>query len=239
MELMRLQKFLAQSNVCSRRTAEELIARGKVIVNNKKAEIGDKIDPEKDRVFIDGKAIRYKPMPFSYFIINKPRGYVTTMKDESGRKCIADLTGGITARVYPVGRLDKESEGLIILTNDGELANTLTHPSKHISKVYRVTVMGIPKLETLKELRNGVTLDDGYHTEPAEVKVHNEKEDRTILHFTIREGKNRQIRRMCEAVGLDVVLLKRIAVGKLKLGHLKNGEYRLLNDEEINYLKSL
>ncbi len=239
MEKMRLQKFLALSNVCSRRTAEELIKKGKVKINNIIAKIGDKIDPEKDRIYVDNKVIRYKPMPYSYFIVNKPRGYVTTLSDEAGRKCVVDLTKGITARVFPVGRLDRESEGLIILTNDGQLANTLTHPSKHISKVYRVTVKGIPSLEQLKQLRNGVTLDDGYNTMPAEVKVKTEKEDRTILTFTIREGKNRQIRRMCEAVSLEVLLLKRICVGKLQLGHLKLGAYRMLDDKEIQYLKSL
>lgn len=239
MEKLRLSRYLSVVGVCSRRAAELLIKDGRILINGKKAELGEKVDPEKDRIMLDNKPIRQKTNPRSYFMLNKPRGYVTTLNDEAGRKCVADLTKGISTRVYSVGRLDKESEGLLILTDDGDLTNKLTHPSKHIPKTYRVTVKGNTSDEILKQLRSGVKLDDGYVTEPAEVKIHAEKEDRTILIITIFEGKNRQIRRMCEAVNLEVLLLKRIAMGKISLGHLKAGEYRLLTKNEIEYLKSI
>jgi len=240
MEQMRLSRYLSQNSVCSRRAAEELIKQGRLKINGVTAQLGDKVDPDKDKILLDGKAVRQGHKARSYFMLNKPRGYVTTLKDESGRKCVADLISRINARVFYAGRLDKDSEGLLILTDDGELANKLVHPSKHISKVYRVTVKTPHvSLDVLKQLRTGVVLDDGYKTLPAEVKVSLEDENKTVLLITIYEGKNRQIRRMCEAVGLEVMLLKRIAYGKLRLGGLRTGQYRILTDEEIAYLKSL
>ena len=239
MEKIRLSKYLSQNSVCSRRNAEELISQGRLKINGNLAKLGDKVDPDRDKIYLDGKAVRQGHKTRSYFMLNKPRGYVTTLKDENGRKCVSDLLGGISSRVFYAGRLDMESEGLLILTDDGELANNLVHPKQHFPKVYRVTVKGEVKLETLKHLRTGVVLDDGYKTMPAEVKVAIVDETKTVLLITIYEGKNRQIRRMCDVVGLEIMLLKRIAYGKLRLGGLKTGQYRVLEDEEIAYLKNL
>ncbi|MEG0771407.1 MAG: pseudouridine synthase [Clostridia bacterium] len=239
MEKIRLSKALAQSGVCSRRNADVLIEEGKVKVNGKVAIIGDKVDVSQDKIMVDNKAIRYNVGKKSYFVLNKPRGYITTMKDEMDRKNISDLIKGISSRVVYAGRLDRESEGMLFLSDDGEMINKLTHPSTHLPKTYRVTVQGLVSLEVLKSLRTGVRLDDGYVTAPAEVKVRTEKEDRTVLTLTIFEGKNRQIRRMCDALGFDVLQLKRIAIGNIRIGSLKTGQYRMLNDEEVAYLKSL
>ena len=161
------------------------------------------------------------------------------MKDDEGRKCITDLLGGITQRVFPVGRLDRDSEGLLLLTNDGDLSLRLTHPSKHFPKTYRVTVDGEVSPADLKRLRDGVVLDDGYKTEPATVKAESRDDGKTVMLITITEGKNRQIRRMLDTIGANVIILKRISYGNLRLGNIGVGKYRVLTEDEINYLKSL
>lgn len=231
--LVRLQKYMAECGVASRRKSEELIERGKVKVNGHPASIGDKINPKKDIVTVGGKRIN-KEERLYYIVLNKPRGYVTTVYDELGRKTVMDLVD-VDARVYPVGRLDKDSEGLLILTNDGSFANALTHPKHNFAKVYRVTVRPSVNDEMLERLRNGIEID-GRKTAPCEVNVITEEEGRVVLEFILREGRNRQIRKMCEAVGLEVARLKRISIGPVKLGMLKTGKTRRLTDNEVKKL---
>ena len=231
--LVRLQKYMAECGVASRRKCEELIQMGKVKVNGHVAEIGCKINPKKDLVTVRGKKIN-KEEKMYYIMLNKPRGYVTTVSDELGRKTVMDLVN-IDARVYPVGRLDKDSEGLLILTNDGSFANALTHPKHNYAKVYRVTVRPKVTDEILEALRNGIEID-GRKTAPCEINVITEEEGRVVLEFILREGRNRQIRKMCEAVGLEVARLKRISIGPVKLGMLKTGQTRMLTDNEIKKL---
>lgn len=230
---VRLQKFMADCGVASRRKSEELIEAGKVKVNGHTARIGDKIDPKKDLVTVGGKKIN-KVDKLYYIMLNKPRGYLTTVSDEFGRKTVMDLVD-IKARVYPVGRLDKDSEGLLLLTNDGAFANLLTHPKHSFAKVYRVTVRPAVSDEILDELRNGIEID-GRKTAPCDVSVITEEEGRVVLEFILREGRNRQIRKMCEAVGLEVARLKRVAIGPVKLGMLQTGKSRQLTDNEIKKL---
>ncbi len=231
--LVRLQKYMAECGVASRRKSEELIERGKVKVNGHPASIGDKVNPKKDIVTVGGKRIN-KEERLYYIVLNKPRGYVTTVSDELGRKTVMDLVD-VDARVYPVGRLDKDSEGLLILTNDGSFANALTHPKHNFAKVYRVTVRPSVNDEMLERLRNGIEID-GRKTAPCEVNVITEEEGRVVLEFILREGRNRQIRKMCEAVGLEVARLKRISIGPVKLGMLKTGKTRRLTDNEVKKL---
>ncbi len=236
-EKIRLQKYLSQSGVSSRRKAEEMIAAGMVRVNGRKAEIGCKIDPRHDVVTINKQHI--KPQKTRrYIMLHKPRGFVTTMQDELGRKSVDMLIEDVGERVYPVGRLDKDSEGLLLFTNDGEFANYMAHPRCHIPKTYRVTVRPPLSDEQLNELSNGVTLDDGYKTRPAEVTVAVNEDERIVLLITISEGKNRQIRRMCEAVGLNLIRLKRISIGQLRLGMLPQGKWRDLSENEVRTLYS-
>lgn len=235
-ELVRLQKMLADCGVDSRRKCEELIRRGSVKVNGKIAVIGDKVDPYTDKVYVKGKRVTAAAKPkYRYIMLNKPRGYVTTMSDERGRKCVAELIEDIEERVYPIGRLDKDSEGMLLLTNDGEFANHIMHPKKHINKVYRVTVRPAITEEMVEKLQTGIVLD-GRKTAPAQVRVVTKQEGRVVLEIVIREGRNRQIRRMCESLGLEVARLKRIAVGTVKLGGLKQGMYRDLSADEIKRL---
>ncbi len=235
-ELVRLQKMLADCGVASRRKSEELIRNGQVKVNGRVAEIGDKVDPYADKVYVKGKRVTAAAKPkHRYIMLNKPRGYVTTMSDERGRKCIAELIEDIEERVYPIGRLDKDSEGMLLLTNDGEFANHIMHPKKHINKVYRVTVRPSINEEQVEKLQTGIVLD-GRKTAPAQVRVVTKQEGRVVLEIVLREGRNRQIRRMCEAVGLEVARLKRTAVGTVKLGGLKQGMYRDLSPDEVKRL---
>ena len=233
---MRIHKFIADCGVCSRRAAEKLLEEGKVLVNGKPAQIGQEIDPEHDRVTCEGKRVRLKKADKRYFMFYKPRGVITSMKAQDDRNVVADLIAGIEGRVYPVGRLDKDSEGLLILTDDGEAAQKMMHPSTELPKTYRVTVKGDPTDDQLKRLREGIRLDDDTVTQPAEVLIHSSTDTKTVLYFTIREGKNRQIRRMCEEVGLEILLLKRIAIGSIRLGHLAPGAYRPLSHSEIREL---
>lgn len=230
---VRLQKFMAECGVASRRKSEELIEMGKVKVNGHIAHIGDKINPKKDLVTVRGKKIN-KVDRMYYIMLNKPRGYVTTVSDELGRKTVMDLID-VKARIYPVGRLDKDSEGLLILTNDGSFANALTHPKHNYAKVYRVTVRPSVNDEILDKLRNGIEID-GRKTAPCDVNIVTEEEGRVVLEFILREGRNRQIRKMCEAVNLEVARLKRISIGPVKLGMLQPGKSRELTDNEVRKL---
>ncbi len=231
---VRLQKFMADCGVASRRKSEELIEQGKVKVNGHVAHIGDKINPKKDLVTVHGKKIN-KASQMKYIALYKPRGYITTVTDDRGRKTVMELVKGVDERIYPVGRLDKDSEGLLLLTNDGAFANALMHPSHHYAKVYRVTVREKVTDDMLLNLRNGIEIE-GRMTSPCEVTVLTEAEGRTVLEFVLREGRNRQIRKMCEAVGLTVARLKRISIGSIKLGMLQPGQYRELSENEIKRL---
>lgn len=234
----RLQKVLAKAGVASRRHSEELILSGKVKVNGKfVTELGTKVNPLKDKISVNGK-----PLPAAekkvYYILNKPRGYVTTVSDERGRKTIMDILEGVEQRVYPVGRLDYDSEGLLLLTNDGELTQALTHPSHKVKKTYQVTVKGIPEMEQLKLMAKGLELEDGM-TAPAEVRLVSIGEDRASLEISIHEGRNRQVRRMCEHIGHEVLRLRRIRIGSLSLEKLKSGEFRPLTLKEIREIRTL
>ena len=233
----RLQKLIARAGICSRRTAETLLTAGRVTVNGVAAQLGDKADAGTDVIAIDGTTIAFAE-PSVYLMLNKPRGYVTTLSDELGRATAAELVADCGTRVFPVGRLDKDSEGLLLLTNDGEFANLMTHPSHGVSKLYRVTVRPRATEEQVVALSQGVELDDGTRTQPAVINVVTDEPERTVLEMTIREGKNREIRRMCEAVGLDVIRLRRNAMGAVKLGMLQPGEYRELTKSELNALRA-
>lgn len=237
MEKIRLQKILSDSGICSRRKAEELISQGLVKVNGKVAKLGDKAN-DRDVIMVDGERVRYSNKRRKiYIMLNKPRGYVTTMSDELDRKCVTELLDGVEERVYPVGRLDRNSEGLLLFTNDGNFANDIMHPSRHISKTYRVTVHSKITDEQVVRLTEGVELD-GRMTLPATVNVELDSPERSVMRITIREGRNRQIRRMCEAVGLEVVRLRRTSIGPVKLGMLKPGAWRELTAEEIRAMRN-
>ena len=234
---IRLQKHLSECGVASRRKAEELILEGKVKVNGRVATLGDKVDPKRDKVQVRGKNV----VPVNekvYIMLHKPRGFVTTMDDERDRKTVADLTRDVGTKIFPVGRLDRNSEGLLIMTNDGELANIITHPSSLVNKTYRVTVGGTVAEETLDKLRAGIMIE-GRKTLPCDVFVIERKPDRTVLNFIIHEGRNRQIRKMCEAVNLEVLRLKRTEIAGVKLGMLPQGSWRPLNERELTRLMNI
>ena len=237
LEKIRLQKYLSQCSVASRRKAEELIEQGRVKINGRKAILGDKVDPVHDKVLVCGKPITSDDTKM-YIMLHKPRGFVTTLSDEQGRKCVADLVADAGARLYPVGRLDRNSEGLLLMTNDGEFANLLTHPSRHVSKVYRVTVREKATEEQLVKMSEGMVID-GEKTLPCEITFIEKKEDRTVLRFVLYEGKNREIRKLCEAVGLTVIRLKRVEIAGVKLGMLPQGRWRELNEKEVKRLMSV
>lgn len=234
---IRLQKFLSECGTASRRKAEELIAAGKVKVNGRVAAIGDKVDPKRDKVFVSGKRIATTAKKV-YIMLNKPRGYVTTLKDEFDRKCVTDLVKDVGVKVFPVGRLDRDSEGLLFLTNDGAFANDITHPSRHVNKTYSVTVAGAVSDEQINTMSSGVVIDNR-KTLPCDIFVTERKADRTFLRFIINEGRNRQIRKMCEAVGLKVMRLKRIEIAGVKMGGLKLGDWRELSEREMTRLTNL
>lgn len=227
---------MAEQGVASRRKSEDLIRAGKVKVNGHIAEIGMKINPRKDLVTVGKqKLTNVKNRKMLYIMLNKPRGYVTTVSDELGRKTVMDLLPDFGCRIYPVGRLDKDSEGLLLLTNDGSFTNCMTHPSHEYAKVYRVTVRPSVNDEILFNLRNGIEID-GRKTAPCEVTVLTEEENRVVLEFILHEGRNRQIRKMCESQGLEVARLKRISIGPIKLGMLKQGDYRELSEQDVKKL---
>ena len=234
---MRLQKYLSDCGITSRRAAEKEILNGTVTVNGVIAELGQKIDPQKDEVRYQGQVVA-GPLQHRYLMLYKPRGYVTTLSDDRGRKCILDLLTDVSTRVYPCGRLDMDSEGLLLLTNDGAVAQALMHPRVHVEKVYQVRIMGEISPEDLAALNETMVLD-GYPIQPVKVTILSRKEGQTLLQFVLTEGRNRQIRKMCEQRSLSVVRLKRVAVGRLRLGPLKPGKWRALSESEIRYLKSL
>lgn len=237
MEKIRLQKLIAESGLCSRRKAEEYIKQGKVKVNGHVASIGDGATL-KDVISVDGERIYLSKKREKYYImLNKPRGYVTTMSDELDRRCVTELLEDFPERVYPIGRLDRNSEGLLLFTNDGKFANDIMHPSRHVSKTYRVTVRPGITDEQLVQLSEGVVID-GRRTLPANVTVLTQEQGRVVIQVVIREGRNRQVRKMCEAVGLEVARLKRTAIGPVKLGMLKPGTHRELTSEELRALRS-
>lgn len=236
-EKIRLQKYLSQCSVASRRKAEELIEQGKVKINGRKAILGDKVDPIHDKVTVFGKPVTGNDTKM-YIMLHKPRGFVTTLSDEQGRRCVADLVADAGVRLFPVGRLDRNSEGLLLMTNDGEFANFLTHPKRHVSKVYRVTVRGKVSDEQIDKMAVGMELEE-YTTMPCDIDIIEKHEDRTVLRFVLYEGKNREIRKLCEAVGLTVIRLKRTEIAGLKLGMLPQGRWRELNEKEVKKLMSI
>lgn len=235
MEKQRLQKFVADSGLMSRRSAEAEIERGNFSVNGHPAYIGIKIDPAADVVTYKGKRIRYEKKKYTYIMLNKPRGYLSSTNDDRGRKCVTDLLDGVDARVYPVGRLDLISEGMILLTDDGELKNRLTHPSHTIPKIYRVKV-GEKVSPTQMDILSSALIIDGYKIKPVDVVITGEDESGTVLKFTLFEGRNRQIRKMCEAAELTVKRLSRVSIGNLKLDGLPVGKWRYLEQSEVDYL---
>ncbi len=236
-EKIRIQKMIADSGYCSRRKAEELMEKGRVRLNGHPVKPGDKCG-YKDLITIDGERLSMpRKRNFVYIMLNKPRGYVTTVSDELDRRCVMDLLTDVEERVYPIGRLDRNSEGLLLFTNDGNFANDIMHPSRHVSKTYRVTVRPDITDEQLVQLSGGVEID-GRKTLPANVVVKEKEEGRVVLLITIKEGRNRQIRKMCEAVGLEVARLRRISIGPLKLGMLKPGSWRKLTADELRALRN-
>jgi pseudouridine synthase len=234
---MRLHKFLAVCGVASRRGAEKLVAEGRVTVNgNVVSNVRRGIDPETDEILVDGK--RVEPESKVYVMLNKPKGYLTTMYDPHGRRTISELVEDIPQRVFPVGRLDKDTEGLLLMTNDGEATYRLTHPRFGVKKTYHAVVSAVVADEALDKLRAGVELSDGV-TSPAEVCVLSNQENSTYLEIRIGEGKKRQVRRMCSAVGHEVVELKRVAMAGVVLRDVSPGKWRYLTPEEVSQLREL
>ena len=233
---MRINKFLAECGVASRRACDKLIEEGKVLVNGKRAGLGDDVS-ERDEISVDGEIVRRK-QTHSYFLMNKPKGYVNTVKDDKDRKTVMSLLPDDAGRVYPVGRLDYDTEGLLLFTDDGDLAFRLTHPKNEIPKTYLVRIEGSIGEKELNRLRSGVELD-GKLTGKSKVKVVETDKQFTKLHVTINEGRNRQVRRMFEAVSKQVDFLKRIRIGDLGLGSLERGKVRRLTDAEVFYLSNL
>lgn len=231
----RLQKILSETGVASRRKAEEMILEGRVTVNGKTAVLGMKADPSADHIKVDGKLL-IRQEPKVYLMLNKPRGVVTSLSDPEGRPTVKDFLKGVKFRVYPVGRLDYDSEGLLILTNDGHLANAILHPSKKIPKTYLVKIKGVLEEKTLDKLREGVHLKDG-KTQPAKIRTVRKAEKNSWIEITITEGKKRQIRRMLDAVGHTVERLSRVRVGSLALSSLRPGELRHLSPDELDRIK--
>ena len=251
----RLQKWIARCGISSRRAAEELLRQGRVTLNGRVAGLGESGDPERDTLLVDGRPVAAAPEPV-YLMLNKPRGYVTTLSDERGRKTAAELVADCGRRVFPVGRLDKDSEGLLLFTNDGTLTQQLLHPRHQVDKVYQVTVSGA--LEGAEERLSRMRMLEGEPIQPAQVRrlsqkgetavleviihpaqVHvlDQQPGRVVLQMTITEGKNRQIRRMCRQAGLSVLRLRRVQEHTLHLGNLPSGKWRYLTDEELQDLK--
>lgn len=234
MEKIRLQKFIAMCGVCSRRNAEELIRLGRVYVNsNKVEEMGIKVTLQ-DKVTVDGKEISLEKKKY-YIMMNKPTGVLSSVTDDRGRRCVTDLIKGVDARLYPVGRLDYDTSGLILITNDGEFVHKLTHPSHEVWKTYEALVRGMPDQADIKAFEKGIELEDG-QTLPAVLEVIGNKGKNAIVEVAVREGKNRQVRRMLEKINHPVITLKRTKIGSLELGNLKTGQWRFLKGNDFEAL---
>ena len=237
----RLQKFLARNGVDSRRKCEQHILEGKVSVNgNVVNKLGEKINPEVDIVKFDGKIVQNNKDELVYILLNKPEGYITTVKDQFDRESVLDLVTDIKERVYPIGRLDYETSGLLLLTNDGDLTYKLTHPKHEVDKTYVARVKGKLTKEEIERFKTGLKIED-YTTAPAKLKVikYDEQRDSSLLEIKIHEGKNRQVRKMCKAINHPVLRLKRTAMGKIRIGECEIGKYRYLTEDEVKYLKSI
>ena len=237
---MRINKYIALCGVASRRKAEELILAGKVKVNNNiVTELSYQVDEENDVVKVDDKIIK-EENKLVYILLNKPEGYITTVKDQFDRESVLDLVTDIKERVYPIGRLDYETSGLLLLTNDGDLTYKLTHPKHEVDKTYVARVKGKLTPDEIKMFKSGLKIED-YVTAPAKLKVirYDEKTNVSLLEIKIHEGKNRQVRKMCKAINHPVLRLKRTAMGKIRIGECEIGKYRYLTEDEVKYLKSI
>lgn len=234
---VRIHKYISDCGYTSRRKAEELVAQKKVTINGRTAKVGDKVSQGKDLVKVGNNLIKNTDN-YRYIVLHKPRGYVTTMSDELDRKCVAELVAGVEERVYPVGRLDKDSEGLLLMTNDGDFHYAVSHPKNKVMKTYRVTVKPPATEEQLASMMDGIKID-GRETAPISVKVLQHDKSRSVLEVVLAEGRNRQIRRMCEEQNLDVARLKRTAEGSVKLGMLKQGKWRDLTEEELKMMMKI
>jgi pseudouridine synthase len=233
----RLQKILSQAGVASRRASEQLMLEGRVTVNGVTVmELGTKAEPGKDDIRVDGRRVKVVEH-HRYLLLNKPRGYVTTRSDPQRRPTVLDLLRGVREYVYPVGRLDYESEGLLLLTNDGDLAARLTHPRHEVARVYEARVLGVPDAHDLRRLARGIPIE-GRPTEPAEIDMLGEKNGIATLRVTIREGRNRQVRKMCDAIGHPVRQLRRVAIGPIRDSSLKLGQWRDLSEAEVKKLRA-
>jgi 23S rRNA pseudouridine2605 synthase len=235
--LPRLQKILSETGVASRRQAEELIREGRVTVNGRLARIGDKADPSKDHIKMDGKLVA-SPAAKAYLMLHKPKQVVTTAEDPEGRPVVMDLLKSKLPRLFPVGRLDYDAEGILLLTNDGEMAHRLSHPSFQVPRTYWVKVKGKPTPEEVRRLSRGITLEDG-PTAPCRIAPRREARENAWLEMTLREGRNRQVKRMWERMGYPVLKLRRVSFAGLSLGSLKPGEYRHLRPSEVEKLKRM
>jgi pseudouridine synthase len=232
----RLQKILSQAGVASRRASEQLIRDGRVTVNGLVVrELGSKADAAADDIRVDGRRIR-RPERHRYILLNKPRGYVTTRADPQKRPTVIDLLTGVREYVYPVGRLDFDSEGLLLLTNDGDLAARLTHPRHGVPRTYEARVLGVPDDRDLLRLTRGIVIE-GQRTLPAEIRVADTRDEQATLRITVREGRNRQVRKMCDAVGHPVIQLRRVAIGPIRDAKLKSGRWRNLTELEVQKLR--
>jgi 23S rRNA pseudouridine2605 synthase len=234
----RLQKFMARCGVASRRNSEKMIEAGKVKVNNTVVtELGIKIDTNEDKVYVNGIQIALEENKI-YIILNKPEGYLCTLKDERGRKTVLDLVQDINERIFPIGRLDYDTSGLLIMTNDGDIYNKVIHPREKINKVYEATIKGVPSNEEINSFCSGVDIG-GYVTAPAEIVILRKDTEASKVRITIHEGKKRQIRKMCKIISHPVITLRRISIGNIILSDLKRGQWRYLTQEEVKYLKNL
>lgn len=237
MDEIRLQKYLAECGVASRRKCEEFIEEGRVKVNGKTVELGHKVNPETDKVEFDGKIIKQEKKEFTYILLNKPIGVVTTAEDQFDRETVLDLVK-VRTRVVPVGRLDMYTSGALILTDDGDFIYKVTHPKHEINKTYTVTLVGQVSNEDIEKLRQGVEIDGGYITKPAKARIMKIDEQKNIsrVEITIHEGKNRQVRKMCEAIGKKVIALHRAKIGNLGVKDLKLGTWRYMNKKEVEQI---
>ena len=235
---MRINKYLALCGVGSRRSSERLIVEGAVKINGTLAVLSSEINPEADTVTVSGKVVQ-PPKRFVYIMLHKPKGCVTTVSDDKGRKTVFDYVKTVNVRLFPIGRLDYDTEGLLLLTNDGDLANKLMHPGNQIGKTYVAKIEGEIKAAELEQLRNGIDIGDKTPTAPAKASILETAANFSRLEITVFEGRNRQIKRMFESLGKTVVFLKRTKIGELRLGGLARGEFRYLSDKEQRYLKTL